>query len=269
MPYSVSLPMYDFAELQAATQAVLDAIVTEVRKLGDHAQVGESDVSSHAALLALWCGEEMYISHSCGQPYIEVLQHSVDVLGTFLWRDVSDFHGNYRSVIVVRGDFPASQVGELGGAQPVINNPESLSGWCSLGVALSEVTSDANFVRPYLVGGAHAGSLQMLQDGVADVAAIDPATYQILSRVRPALVRGLRVIGSGPLVPATPLIVSKARKSQIAALRAAMQTVVGDPRLADDMAAIGIVGFVDRDGDDYEVVRDLIALAETVLPRRG
>ena len=269
MPYSVSLPMYDFVELHSATRAVLGAIVTEVRKLGVDVQVGESDVSSHDALLALWGGDEMCISQSCGQPYIEVMQHSVDVLGTFLWRDVSDIHGNYRSVIVVRGDFPATQLGELGGAQPVINNPESLSGWCSLGAALSDVTSDANFVRPYLVGGGHVGSLQMLQDGIADVAAIDPATYQILSRVRPALVRGLRVIGSGPLVPATPLIVSKTHKSQLADLRAAMHTVVADPQLADEMAAIGIVGFVDLDGAEYEIVRDLIALAETVLPRSG
>ena len=269
MPYSVSLPMYNFAELRAATQAVIGAIVTEVRKLGGDAQVGESDVSSHDALLALWGGDEMYISHSCGQPYIEVLQHSVDVLGTFLWRNVSDIYGNYRSVIVVRGDFPATQLGELGGAQPVINNPESLSGWCSLGVALSEVTSDANFVLPYLVGGGHVGSLQMLQDGVADVAAIDSATYKILSRVRPSLVRGLRVIGSGPLVPATPLIVSKTHRSQLADLRAAMHTVVADPHLADELAAIGIVGFVDLDGADYEIVRDLITLAETVLPRHG
>ncbi len=269
MPRSVSLPMYDFAELQAATQAVLDAIVTEARKLGDEAQVGDPDVSNHAALMALWGGDEMYISHSCGQPYIEELQENVDVLGTFLWRDVSDSRGDYRSVIVVRDDFPASQIGELGGALPVINNPESLSGWCSLGVALSEVTSDANFVRPYLVSGGHVGSLRMLQEGAADVAAIDAATYQILSRVQPALVRGLRVIGSGPLVPATPLIASKARKSQLADLRAVMHRVVGDPRLADELAAIGIVGFVDRDGAEYEFVRELIALAETVLPRRG
>lgn len=269
MPHSVSLPMYDFAELQTATRAVLGAIVTEARKLGDDAQVCETDVSNHAALLALWGGDEMYISHSCGQPYMEKLQKNVDVLGTFLWRDVSDNRGNYRSVIVVRGDFPASQPGELGGAQPVINNPQSLSGWCSLGVALSEVFSEANFVRPYLVSGGHVGSLQMLQDGVADVASIDAATYQILSRVRPNLVRGLRVIGSGPLVPATPLIASKARKSQLADLRAALHRVVADPHLADEMAAIGIVGFVDRDGADYEMVGDLIALAETVLPRRG
>ena len=269
MSRSVSLPMYDFVELHSATRAVLGAIVTESRKLDDDAQAGEPDSSNHAALMALWGGDEMYISQSCGQPYLEVLRNSVDVLGTFVWREISDSRGNYRSVIVVRGDFAATQLGELAGAQPVVSNPQSLSGWCSLGVALSKVTSDANFVRPYLVSGSHVGSLQMLQDGVADVASIDSSTFQILSRVRPVLVRGLRVIGSGPLVPATPLIASKSRRSELADLRAALHRVVADPQLADELAAIGIVGFVDRDGAEYEMVGDLIAIAELVLPRRG
>ncbi len=266
---SVSLPMYDFAELQAATRAVVGAIVTEARKLGDDAQASEPDSSNHAALMALSGGDEMYISQSCGQPYIEVLRNSVDVLGTWVWRGVSDSRGNYRSVIVVRDDFAATQLGELGGAQPVISNPHSLSGWCSLGVALSQVTSDPKFVLPYLVSGGHVVSLQMLQDKVADVASIDSATFQILSRVRPALVRGVRVIGNGPLVPATPLIVSKIRGAQLEDLRAALHRVVADPQLADDLAAIGIVGYVDLDGTDYEMVGDLISIAESILPRRG
>ena len=266
---SISLPMYDFTELQAATRSVLDAIASAVRELGDDAQVGEPDSSNHAALMALWGGSEMYLSQSCGQPYIEVLKTSVDVLGTWLWRGVSDSRGHYQSVIVVRSDCVATQPSELAGAQPVISNPQSLSGWCSLGVALSQVTSDPNFVLPYLVSGGHVGSLQLLQDEVADVASIDSATLQILSRVRPQLVRGLRVIGSGPLVPATPLIVSKARGAQLADLRAALHRIVADQHLAAALAAIGIVGFVDLDGADYEMVGDLIRTAETVLPRRG
>lgn len=269
MSRSVSLPMYDFAELGAATRALSDAVAKAARDLGDDVQVSEPDSSNHAALMALWGGNEMYLSQSCGQPYIEELHDRVDVLGTFKWHGVSDSMGRYRSVIVVRDGLGADQVGDLRGVQPTISNPQSLSGWCSLGVALSEVASDEKFVLPYIVSGSHVASLQLLQDQVADVASIDSATYKILSRIRPALVRGLRVIGNGLLVPATPIIVSKVRGADLDKLRSAMIEIVSDLRFADHLKPIGIVGFVNLEGADYEIVRDLSAVAERVLPRNG
>lgn len=261
--------MYDFAELQSSTTAVLDAIAAEVRQFGDHSQVDSPDSSSYSTLISLWSGTEMYLSQTCGLPYIEVLHEFVDVLGTFHWDGISDELGRYRTDIVVRDDFAATHVSELGGARPVVTNTQSLSGWCSLGCALAEVTSDPNFVQPYLLSDRHVSSLQMLQDRVADVASIDPVTLKILGRIRPALVKNLRIIGSGPLVLATPVVVSKVRIAQLSDLRKAMHRVVDNPTLTDEMAAIGIVGFVDHDGADCTMIHDLVVRAEQVLPRRG
>jgi len=269
MSRSISLPMYDFAELQSSTTAVLDAIAAEVRQFGDDGQVDSPDSSNYSTLISLWRGTEMYLSQTCGLPYIEELQEFVDVLGTFLWDGISDDLGRYRTDIVVRDDFVATQVSELGGAQPVVTNTQSLSGWCSLGCALAEVTDDPKFVQPYLLSDRHVSSLQMLQDRVADVASIDPVTFKILGRIRPALVKNLRIIGSGPLVFATPVIVSKVRIAQLGDLRAALHRVVDNPTLTGEMAAIGIVGFVDHDGANCAMIHDLVVRAEQVLPRRG
>jgi ABC-type phosphate/phosphonate transport system substrate-binding protein len=123
-------------------------------------------------------------------------------------------------------------------------------------------------VQPYLIGHHHAGSLQLLQDGIADVASIDPATFQLLRRLRPSLVHGLRIIDDGPLIPATPVIVSKTRTASMEDLRGVLHRVVESDSLASAIGEIGIVGVVNQDRNDYEMVHALVASAETVLPRR-
>ena len=262
----VSLPMYDFVEVQPSTSALLEAIAREVSELGEDVVVGNPNRSEHESLLSSWMGTEMYLSQSCGQPFIRELGDAVDVLGTFVWNGISDHLGNYQTHILVRGDYRATMVSELRGARPVINSPQSLSGWCSLGCALAEVTEDRDFVQPYLISHHHWRSLQLLQDGAADVASVDSATFQILRRHRPALVHGLRIIGSGPLIPATPIIVSKTRNASIDELRALLHRVVESDALATAKHEIGIVGFVDQDRSDFEMIHDLMIRAELVLP---
>ncbi len=258
--------MYDFVEVQSSTGALLEAIAREVRELGEDVVVGNPNKSEHESLLSSWLGTEMYMSQSCGQPFIRELNDTADVLGTFVWSGISDEFGNYRTHILVRDDSGVSDVSELRGARPVINSPQSLSGWCSLGCALAEVTADPDFVRPYLISNHHARSLQLLQDGAADVASVDSATFQLLRRHRPALVNGLRIIGSGPLIPATPIIVSKTRNASIDDLRELLQRVVGTDSLTTAMHEIGIDGYVNRDRSDFELIHDLVVRAELVLP---
>ncbi|MEO8363958.1 MAG: PhnD/SsuA/transferrin family substrate-binding protein [Ilumatobacteraceae bacterium] len=268
MSRSISLPMYDFDEVQPSTDALLMAIVGAVRELGEDVVAGNASDLEHSSLTAYWASDEMYMSQSCGLPYLEELHEVVDVLGTFLWDGISDGAGNYRTHIVVRGEHEATEIMELRGARPVVSNPQSLSGWCSLGCALAGVTNDPNFVQPYLIGHNHVGSIQLLQDGIADVASIDPATFQLLRRHRPSLVHGLRTIGSGPLTPATPIIVNKERRTSLDNLRDALHQVFAQDSLTSAIDDLGIVGFVNLDGDDYAPVHELVALAETVLPRR-
>lgn len=259
--------MYDFAEVQSSTGALLETIAREVRKLGENVVVGNPINSEHESLLSSWSGIEMYLSQSCGLPYVKGLNNAVDILGTFIWTGISDDSGNYRTHILVRDDIGVTEVSQLRNARPVVNSAQSLSGWCSLGCAIAEVTDDPTFVQPYLVSKYHAQSLKLLQDGEADVASIDAATYQLLRRHRPALVHGLRIIGTGPLIPATPIIVSKTRTASTNDLRSVLHRVVVEDSLATAMSEIGIVGFVNMDHGDYEKIHDLVTCAERVLPR--
>jgi ABC-type phosphate/phosphonate transport system substrate-binding protein len=268
MTRSNSLPMYDFPEVQASTKAILDALSEAFSKLGDSSKSAFPESSIHADLMRMWKDDSTLFSQSCGLPFVEDLHDYVDIVATLKWSGISDERGWYRTVIVAREELGVASLGDVGGLQPVITNTQSLSGWCSLGVALSDIGAGASYVLPYVESEGHAKSLQFLQDKRADFASIDPGTFQLLQRHRPALTSGLRVIGHGPHVPATPLHVSKKRTAEFAVLQAALLEVFSRPELAAARADIGIDGAVAMSPSDYSLIPGLVARAHAVLPRR-
>jgi hypothetical protein len=265
---SVSLPMYDFPEVHGSTELIVSAIAAALQRLGEDAIVDEPNNSDHAELMRYWRSDNTLLSQSCGLPFVEDLHKFVDVLGTPTWAGISDERGWYRTVIVVREALPAMSIAELEGMQPVISNPQSLSGWCSLGCVLADVTTTPSFVKPYIAAERHTGSLQLLQDGKADFASIDPGTFQLLERHRPSLTQGLRIIGRGPLVPATPIHVSKLRSASLSDIRSAMCEIFAREEMRGALAEIGMSGFAPFENEEYEVIGALVQRAQSVLPRR-
>ena len=265
---SVSLPMYDFPEVHTSTMEIVDALVTALSTIGLSAHTEVPNASVHSDLMRHWLGAGMLLSQSCGLPFIEELHTSVNVVGTPLWTDVSDDRGRYRTVIVVPESLGITSIDQAVGLRAVVNNTQSLSGWCSLGIALANATNDSAVATPYVQSGGHAASLQMLQDGDADIASIDSATYRLLSRHRPALVENVRVIGYGPAVPATPIIVSKSSTVDADELYRVVSGVFGRSELQAALGNIGICGFVRLANSDYDSVMDLVKTAEVVLPRK-
>ncbi len=268
MTRSISLPMYDFPEVHSSTKAILDALSEAFTKLGDASQSAFPESSIHADLMRMWKDDSTLFSQSCGLPFVEELHDYVDIVATLKWSGISDERGWYQTVIVAREELRVASLGDVGGLQPVITNTQSLSGWCSLGIALSDVGADASYVLPYVESEGHAKSLQFLQDKRADFASIDPGTFQLLQRHRPSLTRGLRVIGNGPLVPATPLHVSKVRTAEFGTLQNAVLEVFSRPELAGARDVIGIDGAVAMSASDYSLIPALVARANAVLPRR-
>ena len=260
--------MYDFPEVQASTKAILDALSNAFTNLGDASQASFPESSIHAHLMRMWKDDTTLFSQSCGLPFVEDLHDYVDIVATLKWTGIGDDRGWYRTVIVAREELGVASLIEVGGLQPVITNQQSLSGWCSLGVALSDIGADASYVLPYVESEGHAKSLQFLQDKRADFASIDPGTFQLLQRHRSSLTKGLRVIGNGPHVPATPMHVSKVHTATLEALRDATLEVFSRAELAGARAEIGIDGALAISPSDYSLVPGLVARANAVLPRR-
>jgi hypothetical protein len=76
------------------------------------------------------------------------------------------------------------------------------------------------------------------------------------------------VIGYGPLVPATPIIVSKSSAVDANELYRVVCGVFGRSDLQGALGDIGISGFVRLANSDYDGVMELVKTAEVVLPRR-
>ena len=265
---SVSLPMYDFPEVRTSTILLLEALAEALELCGERAHFETPESLTHEGLMDFWRSSETVLSQSCGLPFVENLHEFVDVIGTFMWTDVSDTRGRYQTVIIAREELTVSSVSELDGLLPVVSNTQSLSGWCSLGVALAEAKIDQKSVKPYVLSGGHARSLQMLQDGDADFASIDAATFRLLKRHRPELTKDLNLVGRGPVVPATPIHVSKTRSASLDEISEAVASVFVRPELQAALFDIGIGGFVRLANSDYDGVMDLVKMAEVVLPRK-
>lgn len=265
----VSLPMYDFPEVHAVTMQLVESVASALRDIGEPVEAWIPENTVHSGLVEHWTSDSTYLSQSCGLPYVEELQPFVDVIGTFKWAGISDERGWYRTVIVTRPGLSVRSLEELAGLAPVVSNVFSLSGWCSLGCALSRVTDDPDFVKSYIQGGGHAGSLQALQEGRADFASIDSGTFQLLSRHRPALTAGVTVIDEGPLVPATPLQVSKKRSvSSLEVIRTAVAGALNSTSNLNARKEIGIDSFVGVDNDVYlREIPPLVNTALRLLPR--
>ena len=265
----VSLPMYDFPQVRESTTRILNLLVETLCGAGEDVEVVFPENTAHHNLIEHWESPDTYLSQSCGLPFVEHLYEYVDVIGTLGWEGISDERGWYRTVIVAREALGIADIADVAGLRPAISNPYSLSGWCSLGWALAQVSSEPHFVEPYRVGGGHRGSLQLLQAHEADFASIDPGTFQLLARHEPELVQGLTLIGYGPMVPATPLHIAKRnRRVDIDRVQQLVFETFASSQLAEARRDIGISGFVPIGNQPYlEAIPPLVAIAQQRLPR--
>lgn len=258
-----SLPMYDFPEIREHTDALWRAISNQARRLG----VTDLPDELTRPLVALdehWLDPTLAFSQSCGYPVLRVLTDAQHILGVFQFGVGSTARpGYYRSAIVCRVDDTRGDDGltpAFDGATIVANDNGSLSGWISFGNALAVAGVRVGMVR---FSGAHVLSCPMVASGEADLACIDGHTLSLLSAHRPAALEGIRVIGHGPEIPATPLFTT--HLDAVLPLRVAVtRALTALP--AATLEALQIMGFVPWSRDVYEPVAALASTALAVLP---
>jgi hypothetical protein len=230
----VSLPMYDLPELRGATDAlwrdiasrlIVDGVPTELDR--QHTD----DLLAHH-----WRHPALLLTQACGWPVAALIHGDVAIIGAFTYRGISDRHARCTCHLVGRADDTERP---LHGRAVAVNSTDSLSGWICLLAAVGEV-------GPVLITGAHVDSLAAVRAGRADLASIDPVTWALLGRHRPAALDGLAIIGAGPAVPSLPLITHPTLGPGVDVLRDVLATVRSEPLLID--------GFVALDAADYAPV---------------
>ena len=247
------LRMYDLPEIRDAVGAFWGAVAAPLD--ADPDPVWAGDLGSQLLDTRLVLGQ------TCSWPLLIRLGVRVTVVGGFGYtRPEWETGPIYRSVLIARESRPLA---EFAGGVASLNSYESTSGWLSLANAVAPYAAGHPFFGEVVLSGGHPGSMAMVREGRADVAAIDGVTYRLFERYKPDLVEGLVEVGHGPEVPTLPLVTGRDDPEPV---RRAIATAVADPDLALALDQLMIESFHPLDHADFEWVRDMGQAAMTILP---
>jgi ABC-type phosphate/phosphonate transport system substrate-binding protein len=227
-------------------------------------------LTRHCPLEAVWRDPNLLVGQTCGYPLVKHLAGRVRVVASPVY-DVPGCEGAWHSSFVV---VPASSrcvdLRSLKGSRAVINSPDSNTGMNLFRAAIAPVAQGARFFADVAVTGGHAASLAAVASEKADVAAIDCVSFWLMSRERPYLTGGVRILAKTPPSPSLPLVTSaKTSDEELALLRDALAESARSFELAAARRVLGLTGFSVLPVEAYTVLskyeRDATALDYPLL----
>jgi len=252
-----SLPMYDWPEVRQATDAWWAGLA---RHLSAEGFAAPRRLSRTRIPATPWRRARLVLSQTCGYPLTHDFKGRLEVIATPAYGVEGCAGPTYSSVILVRAEAGVSRLEDLSGATAAYNAADSLSGHLALKCVFAPLSKDGRFFGRVVKSGGHVGSMQLVHDLKADVAAIDCVTYALARRYRPDLAAGLRVIARSPAAPALPYVTAAGRPpGDIAKIRRGLAAAAADPALAEAREALFIAGLEFLPADAYQRVLDLEA----------
>ena len=255
-----ALPMYDWPELRAETDAFWAALSARLARIGLPAPE-RLDRDRPAA--EVWADPALLFSQTCGLPYVAGAARGTRIVAAPVYAVEGCGAGTYRSALVTRRDGP-SRAEDLSGARFAANGPDSLSGWALL---LALVGPEA--IGAVVWTGAHRASVIAVAEGRADAAAVDAVAWDFAERFEPAAAE-LQVIAWTPAAPALPFVTSSLTPSgDRARIRAALVDTLVDGATAElrrELRLSRIVAFADTDYDEARRLAALVRAAAVARP---
>ncbi len=225
-----ALPMYDFAELQTAHDALWNALSQALieRGIPDVPLQLTRDLPHRD----VWRRPSLLFSQACEYPIATSFGDVLTLVATPRYSAPGCEGALYRSAIVVRANDSAETLAELSGQRCVVNEPDSNSGMNLLRVAIAPLADGKSFFCSLEVSGSHRNSVEQIARDEADVAAIDCVTFAHLQRLYPALTEKVRVLDWTPTSPSLPFVTShNTDEHTLEILRSTLTDVISDPSL--------------------------------------
>ena len=228
-----SFPWYDFPSVQWANDSLWEAT----------GYPGE--LNRHQTVSELWHDPDLLVTQACGLDLF-LSEAPIEPVASPVF-DLDCEAGMYFSHIV----------GNVNGRVAAVNSLSSRSGWSAL---LSICTP-----QRVVVTGSHQASLEVLKNGIADVAAIDAVTWSIIERDTPAKVAGLEIVERSSEAPSPPYVVRRGvdREEVFRSLNSALES----PASIDAKKALLIKGIIPTQRHhyfpiltEYEAIRDSASL---------
>lgn len=245
---TAALPMYDWPELRAATDAFWSAWRSALFEQGVKAP---EKLDRTRPARQIWRDPDLLVAQTCGWPYVDQLSDVVRLVATPIYAVEGCEGPLYSSVVVVRQDDPAERLADVVGRCVAVNGFDSLSGWRTL-------VADLPGAVETTVTGAHRASMAAVVDGVADAAAIDAVCWSYAARCDPAIHAALRPIARTRMLRALPFVTSKRRSdAEVEAIFSALQCTFADLDAAEAIAPLRLVGATAATPEDYAPIAAL------------
>jgi len=258
---SVALPMY-----LSNRQALLSLWTVLKTRLLQAGLVGvPNNLDWPQDYLGHWRAPQLLLSQACGYPLTHSLIGAVQLVGAFSY-DAKGCDGIFcRSQLIARDQHAARGLADFRGMRAAFNSDDSQSGYNALRAAVAPLAQQGRFFAEVIASGGHAASVAAVQQGRADLAAIDCVTWAGLQRNTPQAVAGLCTIGQTPAYPGLPLVTGRSSSaSEVLALQTALAALLRDPAAADPLAALGITGFQTLHVETYQVCVDMRLQAQAL-----
>jgi len=225
-----SLPMYDFANLRGAHDALWMAIANELAERGvDDVPRSLERERPHREL---WRSSGLLFGQACEYPLAKSFGGSLRILATPRYSAPGCEAGFYRSAIVVRVQDSSESLAAFRSKRCVVNEPDSNSGMNLLRAAVAPLAEGGRFFRSVHLSGSHRQSVEMVAAYEADIAAVDCVTLAHLRSFYPALLGKVRILCWTPRAPSLPFVTARATdRSTVDALREALAAVLEDSSL--------------------------------------
>jgi ABC-type phosphate/phosphonate transport system substrate-binding protein len=259
-----SLPMYDWPQVRAATDAWARGIAKHLRAHGF--AEAPLELVRQDEYQELWNAPDLLLSQSCGYPLTHQYEKSLVPVITPHYSVEGCSGPAFSSFVFVRAADNIGSLPELHGRTCVYNNRASMSGMLALKLLFAPHAAKGDFFGRSIESGSHVHSLEAVQRGIADVCSIDAICVGLARRYRPELLSGLAEIARSPLVPGLPYVTSAARSSEkLGQLRRALAAAFDDADLREAREALFLSGHSILDRNDYAIIANL----ERDLKSRG
>ena len=205
-PRPAGFPMYDFAHLAAANDALWQVVAARLRAAGlSRVPAG---LCRHRTLDRLWQDPALLLAQSCGYPLMASLLGRVRLVATPRYRAAGCIGAAHGSALIVPAKADSADLAALRGGRCAANQPHSNTGMNLLRAAVAPLAGGRPFFRSVAWTGSHRASLATVAEGAADLAAIDVVTLAHLRRSEPDLTDRVRVLGWTEATPGLPFITS-------------------------------------------------------------
>lgn len=251
-----SMPMYDWPELRAQTDAWWAALAVAFEAEGIEGV--PRSLLHDVPVQALWGAPDLLFSQTCGYPLTHEWAGRLQTVATPHYAAEGCDGSDYCSFLVVRRADALSEVEDLRGRTAAVNDPMSQSGYSALRTVVAPLARQGVFFGHVVESGSHLASLEAVHRGDADICAVDAVVWALARRHRPVLTGPLVELGVSPMAPGLPYVTRpETGADTVTRLRAGLEAAFADPALADIREALLLDGMSTLEPGGYDRIIEL------------